>query len=231
MSATRRRGPGGGARTLVAGFGNVLRGDDGFGVEVVRRLEAHLHETAPGGGTSGDVELLEVGTGGIRLAQELCGGYDRLIVVDAMQRGGAPGAVYVLAVEALPACDPRDARVDAHLVVPSRALALARALGVLPDDVVLVGCEPEPDTLDELTLELSPRASAGAAEAVRAVVRLLARPIDRAAPTPHPVVPSALVPASSRAGEAEREIPVYRPGSDIEIPRSARDDGPGEGGA
>ena len=25
-------------RTLVAGFGNVLRGDDGFGVEVIRRL-------------------------------------------------------------------------------------------------------------------------------------------------------------------------------------------------
>ena len=26
-------------RTLVAGFGNVLRGDDGFGVEVIRRLQ------------------------------------------------------------------------------------------------------------------------------------------------------------------------------------------------
>ena len=26
-------------RTLIAGFGNVLRGDDGFGVEVIRRLQ------------------------------------------------------------------------------------------------------------------------------------------------------------------------------------------------
>jgi len=25
-------------RTLVAGFGNVLRGDDGFGVEVIREM-------------------------------------------------------------------------------------------------------------------------------------------------------------------------------------------------
>ncbi|MBA3302597.1 MAG: peptidase M52, partial [Acidimicrobiia bacterium] len=27
-------------RVLIAGVGNVLRGDDGFGVEVARRLDA-----------------------------------------------------------------------------------------------------------------------------------------------------------------------------------------------
>ena len=50
-------------RTLIAGFGNVLRGDDGFGVAVLRRL-------AERGLASESVELLDVGTGGIRLAQE-----------------------------------------------------------------------------------------------------------------------------------------------------------------
>ena len=50
-------------RTIVAGFGNVLRGDDGFGVEVVRRLEA------AGSAPSGTV-CMEVGTGGLALAQE-----------------------------------------------------------------------------------------------------------------------------------------------------------------
>ena len=166
------------ARTLVAGFGNVLRGDDGFGVEVIRRLQDRVSGVEPWG----DVELLDVGTGGIRLAQELCGGYDRVIVVDAMQRGGPPGSVYVLAVDA----PPTDDAIDTHLVVPSRALALARALGVLPDDVVLVGCEPEPDTLDELTLELSPRARAGAARAVEAIVGLLARSPGQRAGAEHP---------------------------------------------
>ncbi|MBC7893792.1 MAG: hydrogenase maturation protease [Cytophagaceae bacterium] len=48
-------------RTLIAGFGNVLRGDDGFGVEVIRQLAAR-------GIASASVELLDVGTGGIRLA-------------------------------------------------------------------------------------------------------------------------------------------------------------------
>jgi hydrogenase maturation protease len=100
------------SRTLVAGFGNVLRGDDGFGVEVVRRLAE--------AGVPDGVELMEVGTGGIRLAQELMSGYDRLVVVDAMTRGGRPRCLYVLAVESV---DPVS-EVDLHLAVPSRALAL-----------------------------------------------------------------------------------------------------------
>src|ERR687887_1841224 len=107
-------------RTLIAGFGNELRGDDGFGVEVIRRLEA-------GAPLGAEVELMTVGTGGIRLAQELLTPCDRLIVVDAMTRGGEPGALYVLEVEGV-----RDAPVvDLHLAVPARALSVAKALGVL----------------------------------------------------------------------------------------------------
>ena len=82
-------------RTLIAGFGNVLRGDDGFGVEVIRRLQ----EREP----ISDVEVMEVGTAGIRLAQELLTPCDRLIIVDAMNRGGTPGTVYVVRVESVDA--------------------------------------------------------------------------------------------------------------------------------
>jgi hydrogenase maturation protease len=45
-------------RTLIAGFGNVLRGDDGFGVEVIRQLEAA--PLPPG------VTLMEIGTAWLR---------------------------------------------------------------------------------------------------------------------------------------------------------------------
>src|SRR5436305_2423088 len=106
-------------RTLVAGFGNELRGDDGFGVAVCHRLEE--------GGDNG-FDVLEVGTGGLQMAQELIGGYDRLIVVDAMKRGGAPGQLYVLAVEGI----ERAAEIDLHLAVPKAALSVALAMGVLP---------------------------------------------------------------------------------------------------
>lgn len=145
---------------LVAGFGNVLRGDDGFGVEVVRRL----HE--PGAVPDGTV-LLEVGTGGIALAQELLSPYDRLIVVDAMARGGPPGTLYVLQVDRVEALRS----VDMHMAVPSRALGLAQALGGLPREVFMVGCEPV--VVEDLQMELSAAVEASVGPAVTAVRRLL----------------------------------------------------------
>lgn len=150
-------------RTLVAGFGNVLRGDDGFGVEVVRRL-------AERGAASESVELLDVGTGGIRLAQELITPYERLIIVDAMTRGGVPGSLYTLAVDGvLPTRE-----IDMHTTVPSRALEVARAFGPLPPEICLVGCEP--GEVDELAIGLTPPVEAAAEEAVVRVRRLLAMP-------------------------------------------------------
>jgi hydrogenase maturation protease len=147
-------------RTLIAGFGNVLRGDDGFGVEVLRRLAGR-------GVASDSVELLDVGTGGIRLAQELMTPYDRLIIVDATSRGGTPGSVYTLLVEGV----KPTREIDMHTTVPSRALEVAQALGPLPAQIYLVGCEP--DVVDEWTMDLSPAVSSAVDRAVREVERLL----------------------------------------------------------
>lgn len=129
-------------RVLVAAFGNELRGDDGFGIAVLRRIEtAHVAQDR--------VRLLEVGTAGLGLAQALLTPCDRLIVIDAMTRGGTPGTIYVLQVEDVPPATS----VDMHLAVPSQALAVAKALGALPAETFMVGCEPE--AVDELTTELS----------------------------------------------------------------------------
>jgi hydrogenase maturation protease len=148
------------ARTLIAGFGNVLRGDDGFGVEVLRRLR----ET---GAAREDVELMDVGTGGIRLAQELLGRYDRLIIVDAMARGGAPGSVYVLEVDGVEAAQ----HVDMHLAIPAHALSIAKALGALPRRVFMVGCEPA--EVDTMSLELTAPVREAVDSAVRHIHALL----------------------------------------------------------
>ncbi len=153
----------------MAGFGNELRADDGFGVAVLHRLEAERASLGPG------VELLEIGTGGMRLAQELLSGYDRLVVIDAMTRGGAPGTLYVLEVdEVMPAV-----AVDLHLTVPARAFEVAQALGALPGRVFLVGCEP--GEVDELSLVLTPPVEAAVAGAVAHVRRLLAGEIGAGA--------------------------------------------------
>jgi hydrogenase maturation protease len=146
-------------RALVAGFGNVLRGDDGFGVAVIRRLE---QMPLPDG-----VRLLEVGIGGIHLAQELLSPYDHLIVVDAMTRGGAPGTLYTLQVDDVAPAT----HVDLHAAVPARALAIAKALGGLPARVHIVGCEPH--GVDELMADLSTPVQDAIEPALQAILWLL----------------------------------------------------------
>ena len=126
-------------RVLIAGVGNVLLGDDGFGVEVARRMEAI---PLPAG-----VRVVETGIGGIALVQELQDGWDALIVIDTVDRQKPPGSVLVIVpdvvdVERLGWAARHDLLADMHLATPSRALMLAKALGVLPPVVRLVGCQP-----------------------------------------------------------------------------------------
>lgn len=148
-------------RTLIAGFGNVLRGDDGFGIVVLDRLQAR-------GDLPAGVTLLEVGTGGLQLAQALLDPCDRLIIVDAMTHGAAPGSLYVQRVESVDAAR----EVDLHLAVPAAALGVAKALKALPREIYLVGCEPA--EVDELHIGLSPAVDAIITRAVAAIDQLVA---------------------------------------------------------
>src|SRR5262249_59828840 len=79
-------------RVLIVGVGNVLRGDDGFGVEVARRL-ADVPEVAA------RAKVIESGIGGVYVVQELLDGYDQLVILHAADRGGPPRLLYVLEVE------------------------------------------------------------------------------------------------------------------------------------
>lgn len=133
------------ARVLVVGVGNVLHRDDGFGVEVVERLSER--RLPPG------VTVAETGIGGIHLVHELMAGYDALVVVDAVDRGRAPGTVMVIDAEVidvgeLPVHERHDLLADMHLATPERALMVAKAAGVLPERTIIVGCQPaEVETL------------------------------------------------------------------------------------
>ena len=127
-------------RVLIAGVGNVLQGDDGFGVELAWRLAKRA--LPPG------VKVIETGIGGMSLVQELMQGYDAILVLDAHQQGGAAGTLRLLepTLPDLSALDPhqlRDYFADTHYATPLRALALAARLGHLPNVVAVLGCEPE----------------------------------------------------------------------------------------
>lgn len=128
------------SRILIAGMGNLLRSDDGFGVEVARQLATR--ETLPPG-----TRVIEVGIGGIHLVHELMAGFDALIVVDAMERGSPPGTAHVLEAEVADLdtwseTARQDFLADVHYATPTRALILAKALNVLPPTVYIVGCQP-----------------------------------------------------------------------------------------
>lgn len=149
-------------RIVVAAFGNELRGDDGFGIAVLRKLESLGAQTQ-----SDAIRLLEIGTGGLWLAQELMTPCDRLIIIDAMNRGDAPGTLSVLRVDGVSA--PPD--VDMHLAVPSRVLGVAKAMGTLPRETFLVGCEPA--ETEELSFELTPSVRQAVEPAARQVMALM----------------------------------------------------------
>ncbi len=136
-------------RALVACVGNPLRGDDGFGPAVAEAIN-----DLPDG-----VRLVETGIGGVALLQELMAGWDGLILVDATDRGAAPGTVFAL--------EPHVAEAvhvpDVHLADPDRVLSIAKALGWLPARVLLVGCQPAAVELGE---GLSPAVSRAVAVAI-----------------------------------------------------------------
>jgi hydrogenase maturation protease len=158
-----------GVRAVVACFGNVLRGDDGFGGAVAEELER-------AGGPPDDVRVIEIGIGGIHLVYELADAVEVLVVVDALDLDREPGQVLVvrpdvLDVDTLAPDARRDQLADVHYAVPERALMLAGALGRLPEETWLIGCQV--GETDELGQGLSPAVERAVVPAAREVRRLL----------------------------------------------------------
>jgi hydrogenase maturation protease len=164
------------ARILVAGVGNIFLGDDGFGVEVVRRL---ARRPLPEG-----VRVLDFGIRGLDLAYALLDGYDTVILVDAAPRGGQVGSLYVLEPEIPTAADRGDTGLlaDTHNLDPVKVLRLVAALGGQVGKLLVVGCEPAPaGDLNEMLEGLSDPVRAAVDEAVPLIESLLVRlPEERA---------------------------------------------------
>jgi hydrogenase maturation protease len=149
-------------KVLVAGVGNIFLGDDGFGVEVARRLAM---TTLPDG-----VKVADFGIRGVHLAYELCDGYDTAILVDAAPRGGEPGTVYVIEPDAVGTGDEAATLLDAHGMQPDAVLGLLSVLGGQVRQVYVVGCEP--DSVEE-RMGLSDSVERAIDDAIRAVRDLL----------------------------------------------------------
>jgi hydrogenase maturation protease len=157
-------------KLLVAGVGNIFLGDDGFGVEVARRLTS--------AGLPDSVSVADYGISGMHLAYDLADGYDTTILIDAAPRGGSPGTLTVLEVdqEHRPSLDQAGGALqgsrmfDAHGMQPEVVFGVLEMLGAQAGRVLVVGCEP---ASLEPGIGLSEPVEAAVDEAVTLVKKLI----------------------------------------------------------
>jgi hydrogenase maturation protease len=156
--------PRGDPRPLVIGLGNEHRGDDRCGLEVVRVLEGRLGEGA---------RLVE----GPEDVTELLGLWsdaDRVIVIDAVRSGRAPGTVhrFDLSERDLPS---RLGSTSTHGLTLADAVALARSIGRLPARMTVYGIEAGPVAMQDGLSDPVVRAVAEVADRVASEVQRAAR--------------------------------------------------------
>jgi hydrogenase maturation protease len=142
-------------RILIAGLGNYLLQDDGVGVHAVKALQ---QTPLPG------VIVAEVGTA-VLGALHLLEWAEKILAIDAMQAGGAPGTLYAFKVDEV---------AGPGLQTSLHELNLLAALRFLPrqakPEILIVGVEPQ--TID-YGLDLSPAVAAALPELAREVRQIV----------------------------------------------------------
>jgi hydrogenase maturation protease len=133
---------------VIIGLGNEFRHDDAVGLVAARRLHGVEHE-----GDIGDL---------ISRWQ----GLERVILIDAVSSGAAPGTIHRLDVS-VSRVPPELFKNSTHALGLADAIELSRALGTLPHEVLIYGIEVRDTTAG---IGLSPEV-AKALEALIAEVR------------------------------------------------------------
>ena len=117
-------------KTAILGIGNILLKDDGIGVHVIRALEG---ENLPD-----CIELVDGGTSTLDML-----GYfmdnPKVIVIDALRAGYAPGTIYKIKPEAI--INYRKENLSIHDVHILDIMKMAKMMGGNPE-VVIFGIEP-----------------------------------------------------------------------------------------
>jgi hydrogenase maturation protease len=150
-------------RILVAGIGNRLRGDDGFGPRVVDLLSS---SKLPDG-----VVTRDFGTAGLTIATELSD-YDVAIFLDSAEFEGEPGNIQKSRLKVESGIDDSAelARLTLHEVGLEGLLKFSKSIETLPEKVYLIGCKPR---VLVPTLELSPEVESAVEEAASIVMDMV----------------------------------------------------------
>lgn len=133
--------------TAVIGLGSPLMGDDGVGIVALERLHADFVADPT-------LAWVDGGTSGLALLPALESAR-RVLLLDAIDAGAAPGTVVELAGDELPC--RLAAKLSPHQIDVGELLALAALRGALPEQLVALGVQPE---RVELGVGLSPAVAA-----------------------------------------------------------------------
>ncbi|SDI55763.1 HyaD/HybD family hydrogenase maturation endopeptidase [Pseudomonas panipatensis] len=121
-------------RITVLGIGNLLWADEGFGVRCVEALQQR-YEFAD------NVTLIDGGTQGLYLIQHVQQA-DYLLIFDAVDYNMAPGTLKFVANEEVPRFLGVK-KLSLHQTGFQEVLMLAQLTGHYPQQVLLMGCQPE----------------------------------------------------------------------------------------
>jgi hydrogenase maturation protease len=119
-------------RILILGVGNLLLGDEGVGIHAVRRLE---EQPLPP-----HVDLLDGGTAGVDLL-DLLEGYDKVVVIDAVDAGEQPGIIFRFTAEDVNS-GSTGLPLSLHQTEVLEVLKLGSYIGQDLPPVVIVGVQP-----------------------------------------------------------------------------------------
>jgi hydrogenase maturation protease len=149
------------ANTVVLGLGNILHADDGAGPQAIRRLRTDSRVPA-------EVSLVEGGTLGLELLPYVwdC---ERLIVIDAIDVGQAPGTVVRMSGAEL---NSLPGQGSVHQLGVSDLLVALRMLAERQPQVVLLGVQPGST---EWSTELSPPVAGTMGSVVEAAIEEMRR--------------------------------------------------------
>jgi hydrogenase maturation protease len=116
---------------LVLGVGNLVHSDDGLGVHAIRKLNNDPRIPS-------DIVLMDGGTQGLSLLPHISSS-QRLLVIDALDAGEAPGTLLRLegkAIENLPG------KASVHQLGFADLMVALALLGESPKQIVLLGVQP-----------------------------------------------------------------------------------------
>jgi hydrogenase maturation protease len=160
---------------VVLGIGNVLWADEGFGVRCVEALQQRYTFAS-------HVTLVDGGTQGLYLVP-FVNRARRLLILDAVDYGLAPGTLQRVENDEVPRFLGAK-KMSLHQTGFQEVLALAQLTGQYPQDVLLIGCQPE--ELEDFGGSLRPGTKAALERAILMAVEQLAawgaEPLRRAEP-------------------------------------------------